>query len=118
MSYADPSTTPCQGGDGAPAALAVCVIIRLDVVRNRDARKLFIVESGNERLYKSLVAALSNEPDVEVFYDRRKSVQSERRYAEDRRTPSDVEERIQRDGFAVVRIAPRTAERGNLRWPA
>jgi hypothetical protein len=72
------------------------------------ARKLFIVESGNERLYKSLAVALSDEPDVEVFYDRRTSIRSGRRHAEDRRTPSDVEERIQRDGFAVVRIAPRT----------
>ena len=77
------------------------------------ARKL---EPGNERLFKSLVAALSNEPDVEVFYDRRTSIHSGRRYAEDRRMPSDVEERIQRDGFAVVRIAPRTEERGNRRW--
>lgn len=83
------------------------------------ARKLFIVESGNERLYKSLVVALSNEPDVEVFYDRRrKGIPSERRPAADRRIPSDVEQRIERDGFAVVRIPPRAMERGNVRWPA
>jgi hypothetical protein len=34
----------------------------------RIARKLFIVDPGNERLYWSLQSVLSNESDVEVFY--------------------------------------------------
>lgn len=58
--------------------LAVWVIMSVQSCDTRMVRKLFIVESGNQRLYKSLVVALSNESDVGVFYDRRTNIQSER----------------------------------------
>ena len=48
------------------------------------ARKLFIVAPDKEQLYRSLRSALSNEPDVEVFYDRRKYPQPKRRALEER----------------------------------
>jgi hypothetical protein len=80
------------------------------------ARKLFIVRAGNERLYRSLRSALANEPDVEVFYDRRHGSSSVPWPGEDRRARSDADERIRTDGFAVVRPdAPASRER-NIRW--
>jgi len=91
-----------------------------DVPRPRSAirpRKLFIVDSTNERLYRSLRSVLSNESDVEVFYDRRKASQPGWRHAAERRVPSDVDERIRRDGFAVVRAAqPEQSASGITRW--
>jgi len=80
------------------------------------AHKLFIVAAGNEQLYRSLRSALSNERDVEVFYDRRKSLQPARRGIEERRVPSDVDERIRRDGFAVVRPESPGSQPGIIRW--
>jgi hypothetical protein len=78
------------------------------------ARKLFIVDRHNERLYSALCSALANEPDVQIFYDRRaRSVAPWR--GEERRAPSDVHERIRTDGFAVVR--PDTQPPAtNVRW--
>jgi hypothetical protein len=80
------------------------------------ARKLFIVAPDKEQLYRSLRSALSNEPDVEVFYDRRKYPQPKRRALEERRVPSDVDERIRRDGFAVVRPTLPGSQPGIIRW--
>ena len=92
----------------------------LDVPHRRSTirpRKLFIIDSTNERLYRSLVSVVSNEPDVEVFYDRRKAPQPGWRRAAERRVPSDVDERIRRDGFAVVRPAqPEQSASGITRW--
>jgi hypothetical protein len=79
-------------------------------------RKLFIVDPDNERLYRSLRTALANEPDVEIFYDRRKGARGPR--GRERRALSDVQERIHTDGFAVVRPAPPAAKEGNTRWSA
>jgi len=94
----------------------------LDVPHRRSttrARKLFIVDPTKERLYQSLRSVLSNEPGVEVFYDRRKALQSGFRRAAERRVASVVDERIRRDGFAVVRPAqPDQGASGITRWGA
>lgn len=84
------------------------------------ARKLFIVEPGNERLFRTLSSALGGELDVDIIYDRRKGQQPGRRQAEERRIPSDVEERIRTTGFAVVRPARHTrpGTGDNIRWSA
>jgi hypothetical protein len=75
-------------------------------------RKLFIVDPANERLYRALHSALANESDdVEIFYDRRDGSRAAAWRGEDRRVPSDVAERIRRDGFAVVRPAPASRAR-------
>ena len=83
------------------------------------ARKLFIVESGNERLYAALCNTLANESDVEIFFDRRNGGLHlsrwngvERRKAAD----DDVRGRIRTDGFAVVRPSPPVAPQRNVRW--
>jgi hypothetical protein len=82
------------------------------------ARKLFIVARDREALYRSLCSALSNEPEAEVFFDRRKPGKT-RPPAPDRRERADVDERIRRDGFAVVRPDPPDDEKeGNIRWSA
>jgi hypothetical protein len=82
------------------------------------ADKLFIVSPGNERLYRSLCSSLANEPDVVIFYDRRSRGPAPRWRGAERRSPSDVEERIRSDGFAVVRPAPPAKRAGNIRWTA
>ena len=82
------------------------------------ALKLFIVSPGNERLYRSLRSSLANEPDVAIFYDRRDGARAPRWRGAERRKPSDVEERLRRDGFAVVRPAPPVKQAGNIRWTA
>ena len=81
-------------------------------------RKLFIVAPANERLYQSLCASLENEPEVEIFYDRRSAGRSTLWRGQERRAPSDVQERIRTDGFAVVRPAPPDKRTGNIRWTA
>jgi hypothetical protein len=81
-------------------------------------RKLFIVALDNERLYRSLRSALANEPDVEIVYDRRNGSWAARWRGEERRTPSDVQERIRAEGFAVVRPASPAPKQGNTRWSA
>ena len=80
------------------------------------ARKLFIVNPGNERLYTALRTALANESDVEIFYDRRTRSVTRPWRGEERRAPSDdVYDRIRTDGVAVVR--PQTEPpAGNVRW--
>lgn len=79
------------------------------------ARKLFIVDPGNERLYTALRSALANEPDVQIFYDRRdRSVATPWR-GEERRAPSDVHDRIRTDGFAVIRPDTQPPA-SNVRW--
>jgi hypothetical protein len=80
--------------------------------------KLFIVSPGNERLYRSLRSALANESDVTIFYDRRTDAPAPRWRGIERRRPSEVDERIRRDGFAVVRPAPPAKQAGNIRWTA
>lgn len=80
------------------------------------ARKLFIVSPGNERLYTALRTALANEPDVEIFYDRRVASGAAAHDREERRVPSDVPERIRSDGFAVVRPESPPPQAHNIRW--
>ena len=79
-------------------------------------RKLFIVEAGNERLYRTLRSALADEPDVVILYDRRGDAAPARWRGPERRTPSDVQDRIKSEGFAVVR--PISPSEGNIRWTA
>jgi hypothetical protein len=79
-------------------------------------RKLFIVNPANEPLYRALKSTLANESDVEIFYDRRGGARSAAWRGADRRGPSDVAERIRRDGFAVVRPAPPAEQERNIRW--
>jgi|RhiMetdeSRZDD1v2_1073273.scaffolds.fasta_scaffold02651_13 gas vesicle structural protein len=81
-------------------------------------RQIFVVESGNEAVYRSLCTALSNDPGVEIFYDRRKGSRPARRRIAERRVRSDVDGRIRRDGFAVIRPASRTPSPGLTRWTA
>jgi len=81
-------------------------------------RQVFIVEDGNDAAYRSLRTALSNDPDVEIFYDRRNGRRPARWHLAERRVRSDVDQRIRRDGFAVVRPAPPAAWRGLDRWTA
>jgi hypothetical protein len=81
-------------------------------------RKLFIVDPDNERLYRSLRTALANESDVEIFYDRRHGARGASWSGRERRAPSEAQERIHTDGFAVVRPAPPAAKEGNTRWSA
>jgi hypothetical protein len=64
------------------------------------ARKLFIVDRGNERLFAALRGALANEPDVEILYDRRVSISRARRWGGDeRRVADDVRDRIRTEGL-------------------
>jgi hypothetical protein len=79
-------------------------------------RKLFIVNPANEPLYRALQNTLANEPDVEIFYDRRDGARAAAWRGLDRRVHSDVAERIRRDGFAVVRPAPPAERERNIRW--
>ena len=79
-------------------------------------RKLFIVDPANEPLYRALRKTLANEPDVEIFYDRRRAEPAAASRGTDRRVRSDVAERIRRDGFAVVRPAPPAERERNIRW--
>src|SRR5262245_29437603 len=79
-------------------------------------RQVFIVEDGNDAAYRSLRTALSNDPDVEIFYDRRHGRRPARWHLAERRVRSDVDQRIRRDGFAVVRPAPPAAWPGLTRW--
>ena len=81
------------------------------------ARKLFIVDPGNERLFATLATALANESDVEIFYDRRgPGGRGAQWRGQERRVADDVRDRIRTEGFAVVRpTAPPPAER-NVRW--
>ena len=78
--------------------------------------KLFIVQRRNDRLYAALRSALANESDVEILYDRRHGPDGTPPGGVDRRAPSDVSERILRDGFAVIRrtVPPSTSQ--NIRW--
>jgi hypothetical protein len=81
------------------------------------ARRLFIVDPHNERLYSALRSALANEPDVAILYDRRDPGSGAGRWkGSDRRAPSDVAERIRNEGFAVVRPAPPPPSARNVRW--
>jgi len=81
-------------------------------------RQIFVVESGNEAVYRSLCTDLSNDPGVEIFYDRRKGSRPARRRLAERRLRSDVDGRIRRDGFAVIRPASPTPSPGLTRWTA
>jgi len=76
--------------------------------------KLFIVKRGNDQLFRSLTRTLADELDVLVIYDRRHGKGQPLPGAPERRTPSDVEERLLTDGFAVVRLTRETL--GNIRW--
>jgi hypothetical protein len=80
------------------------------------ARKFFIVEPGNERLYAALCGALAAESDVEIFYDRRDGSRPRQWNGTERRAPSEVMERIRSEGFAVVRLVPPTSQSHNIRW--
>ena len=82
------------------------------------ARKLFIVDPGNERLYQSLRATLENEPDVEILYDRRHKNRPTRWHGVERRTTPDMQDRIRTEGFVVIRPAAPTTWSGNIRWTA
>jgi len=77
--------------------------------------KLFIVKRGNEQLFRSLTKTLAHELDVMVIYDRRDRKGQPPPGVPERRTPSDVEERLLADGFAVVRLTKQTSA-GNIRW--
>jgi hypothetical protein len=77
--------------------------------------KLFIVKRGNDQLFRSLTTTLADELDVVVIYDRRHGKGRPLPGTRERRTPSDVEERLLADGFAVVRFTPETRG-GNVRW--
>ena len=66
-------------------------------------RKPFIVDLANQRKYRALKSARTNESDVE-FYDRRDVSRAAAWRGEERRQDSDVPERIRRDGFAVIRF--------------
>jgi hypothetical protein len=80
------------------------------------ARKVFIVRPGEERLYRALQSALANEPDVQIFYDRRDGASpSTERRGEERRVAPDVRDQIRDDGFAVVRPGLPPPAR-NVRW--
>jgi len=79
-------------------------------------RKLFIVDPANEPLYRALKSTLANESNVEIFYDRRGGAQTAAWRGKDRRGPSDIAERIRRDGFAVARLAPPAEPERNIRW--
>ena len=79
-------------------------------------RKLFIVQAGNERLYRALRSALANEPDVEISYDRRDASRAPSWRGEDRRIAPDLHERIREDGFGVVRHGPAAQRARNIRW--
>jgi hypothetical protein len=80
-------------------------------------RKLFIVAPGNERLLAALRSAMANEPDVEIFFDRRGDSRSQKWHGTERRAaPDDMCDRIRRDGFAVVRPSPPRAAEQNIRW--
>jgi hypothetical protein len=76
--------------------------------------KLFIVKRGNDELFRSLTRTLAEELDVLVIYDRRHGKGRPLPGAPERRTPSDVEERLLADGFAVVRTTQTRS--GNIRW--
>lgn len=81
------------------------------------AAKWFIVEPGNERLFATLHAALANESDVEILYDRRRrGMRGAHWHGPERRVAQDVRDRIRADGFAVVRPAPPPPPARNLRW--
>jgi hypothetical protein len=82
----------------------------------KEQRKVYIVEAGNEAVYRSLRTALSNDPYVEMFYDRRNGRRPVRWHLAERRVRSDVDQRIRRDGFAVVRRASPAAWPGLTRW--
>ena len=79
------------------------------------AYKAFIVRRGDERLYRALKSALANEPDVQIFYDRRHGASRVARHGEERRVASDVCDQIRDNGFAVVRPSPPPPAR-NIRW--
>ena len=80
-------------------------------------RKLFIVKRGNDQLFRSLTTTLADELDVVVIYDRRDGQRRLPPGVTERRMPSDVEERLVANGFAVVRLTQQTSE-GNIRWSA
>lgn len=80
------------------------------------ARKLFIVERGNAHLFALLRRILANEPDVEIFYDRRTGRSTPARNGAERRAASDVAARIQNEGFAVARPAATSPAEHNVRW--
>lgn len=79
--------------------------------------KLFIVKRGNDELFRSLTRTLADELDVVVIYDRRDRTGQPPPGVPERRTPSDVDERLLADGFAVVRFTRQTSA-GNIRWSA
>lgn len=83
-------------------------------------RRFFIVAREREGLYRSLRSALSNEPEAEVFFDRRKGGRSKAPADGERRErkEKEVEERLRTDGFAIVRVDPPAVTEGNIRWPA
>lgn len=76
--------------------------------------KLFIVKRGNDQLFRSLTTTLADELDVLVIYDRRHGKGWPPPGVPERRTSSDVEERLLADGFTVVRLNTQTP--GNIRW--
>jgi hypothetical protein len=78
--------------------------------------KLFIVERGNEALFRTLSTVLRNELDVQVIYNRRVRDQKELRPAVERRVRTDVEQRLRAEGYAVVRLSSDDTLGGNVRW--
>jgi hypothetical protein len=79
-------------------------------------RKLFIVERGNEQLFLTLSEILRDEPDVEVIYDRRRRDEPEVRPAAERRVPSEVDQRLRAEGYAVVWLSTDDRSSGNIHW--
>ena len=103
--------------NGARRLVGEEVLMAHGLHRNRTmVRKLFIVNPANEPLYRALRSTLANESDVEIFYDRRGGARAAPWRGTDRRAPSDVAERLRRDGFAVVRPAPPSEQERNIRW--
>ena len=76
--------------------------------------KLFIVKRGNDQLFRSLTTTLADELDVLVIFDRRHGKGRPPPGTPERRTPSDGEERLLADGFAVVLLIRNSP--GNIRW--
>jgi len=85
---------------------------------SKAGRRIFVVEAGNEAVHRLLCTAVSNDPNVEIFYDRRQARRPARRRLAERRARSDVDERIRRDGFALVRSVSPAAWPRVTRWTA
>ena len=80
-------------------------------------RKLFTVDSSNEKPFHSLRTTLAGEPDVEIIYDRRNTARRTYRNGAERRSSADLSERIRTDGFAVVLPPHRRSDQATLPGP-